>query len=205
MIRRAAAWLRGGLTGVTGSLPGEPPGGSGPPGWLRGRLFERRLVFISGRLDDAVAAQAAAELMALDATGDGPIDIYLDSPDGTLEAAFVLIDTLDLLRATVHVRCRGHVGGPAIGVVAAADQRSAFPHTRFRMAQPTAQFGGTADQIAGHSRQQLDLLWKLEARVARAAGRSVEDVADDMRRGRSLDAGEALAYGLIDAIATRAP
>jgi ATP-dependent Clp protease protease subunit len=172
---------------------------------LQERLFERRIVFITGRLDDAVAAQAAAEVMTLDATGDGAIEVYLDSPDGTLEAAFVLIDTLSLLHAPVRVHCRGQVGGPAIGVVAAAGHRSAFAHTRFRLAQPTAQFSGTADEIAALSRQYQDLLWRLQARVARTTGRPVEEIAADMRRGRYLDARDALEYGLIDAISPTAP
>jgi ATP-dependent Clp protease, protease subunit len=124
--------------------PEEPPGR--PPAWLQQRLFERRIVFVTGRLDDAAAVQTAAEIMALDATDDTPIEVYLDSPDGTLEAAFILIDTLDVLHATVHVRCRGQVGGPAIGVVAAADRRVASPHTRFRLFQPTAQLAGDLRQ-----------------------------------------------------------
>jgi ATP-dependent Clp protease protease subunit len=193
------------VTGVPGGLPGEPPGRGQPPAWLQERLFERRIVLITGRLDDAVAAQAAAEVMTLDATGDGAIEIYLDSPDGTLEAAFVLIDTLNLLHVPVRVHCRGQVGGPAIGVVAAADHRCAFAHPRFRLAEPTAQFSGTADEIAAQSGQYQELLWRLQAGVAKTTGRPVEEIATDMRRGRYLDARDALEYGLIDAISPTGP
>ena len=139
-------------------------------------------------------------MMTLDAIGDEPIDLHLDSPGGTLESAFVLIDTLDLLHATLRAHCRGQVGGPAIGVAAAADHRSASPHTRFRLSQPTAQFSGTPDQIASRSRQQQELLWRLHARLAQLTGRPAEEIAEDMRRGRYLDAREALDYGLIDEI-----
>jgi hypothetical protein len=65
---------------------------------------------------------------------------------------------------------------------------------------PTAQFSGTPDQIAAHSRQQQELLWKLHARLAQLTGRPAEEVAEDLRRGRYLDAREALDYGLIDGI-----
>lgn len=82
--------------------------------WLQEQLFARRIVLVTGRLDDDAAAEAAAVLMALDANADKPIELHLDSADGTLEAAFVLIDTLDLLRAMLRVQCRGQVGGPAI-------------------------------------------------------------------------------------------
>ena len=168
--------------------------------WLQEQLFARRIVLVTGRLDDGAAAAAAAALRALDANADKPIELHLDSADGTLEAAFVLIDTLDLLRARLRVQCRGQVGGPAIGVVAAADHRTAAPHARFRLSQPTDRFAGTPDELAARSRQQQDLLWRLYALLARQTGRPAEEIAEDMRRGRYLDTREALEYGLIDEV-----
>ncbi len=173
-------------------------------GWLQEQLFERRIVLVAGRLDDEAAARAAAALLALDAAGDRPIELHLDSPDGALGAAFVLIDTADALRSPLRVLCRGQVGGPAVGVVAAADHRVGAPHARFHLSQPTARFAGTPDEIAAQSRLQQELLWRLYGRLARRTGRPAEEIAEDMRRGRYLDAREALDYGLIDEItATR--
>jgi ATP-dependent Clp protease protease subunit len=172
--------------------------------WLQDRLFERRIVIVTGQLDDVAAATAVAALVALDASGERPIELHLDSPDGALGATFVLIDTADMLRSVLRVLCRGQVGGPAIGVVAAADHRVAAPHARFHLSQPTARFAGTPEEIAAQSRQQQELLWKLYGRLARRTGRPAEEIAEDMRRGRYLDAREALDYGLIDEItATR--
>jgi ATP-dependent Clp protease, protease subunit len=185
-----------------GNIPYEPSSRRRLSAWLQEKLFERRIVLVTGRLDADLAAEAAAALMTLDAIGGEPIELHLDSRGGTLESAFVLIDALDLLRATLHAHCRGHVGGPAIGVAAAAAHRSASPHTRFWLFQPTAQFSGTPDQVAAHSRQQQELLWRLHARLAHLTGRPAEDIAEDMRRGRHLDAREALDYGLIDEIST---
>jgi ATP-dependent Clp protease protease subunit len=170
-------------------------------GWLQEQLFDRRIVLVTGRLDEDAAGTAAASLLALDARGAQPIELHLDSPGGMLGAAFVLIDAADGLRSELRVLCRGQVGGPAIGVVATADQRAASPHARFHLHQPTAWFGGTPEQIAAQSRQQQELLWKLYGRVARRTGRPAEDIAEDMRRGRYLDARKALDYGLIDEIA----
>ena len=178
----------------------EPHDRSRHSGWLQKQLFERRIVLVTGRLDDAAANEAAAALMTLDATGEEPIELHLDSPGGTLEAAFVLIDMLGVLHATVRACCRGQVGGPAIGVLAAVHHRSAAPHTRFQLAQPKTQFSGTPDQIASRVRQYRDLLWRLQARLAQLTGRPAEEIADDMRSGRYLDAREALAYGLVDEI-----
>jgi len=185
---------------VTGNIPGVPPGRRRLSAWLQEKLFERRIVLIMGRLDDDAAAEAAAALMSLEGTGDTPIELHLDSHDGTLESAFIVIDALDLLRAAVRVHGRGQVGGPALGVMAAAAHRSAAAHTRFRLRQPTARFTGTPDQIAAYSRQQQELLWRFHARLAQATGRPAEEIAEDMRRGRSLGAQEALEYGLIDEI-----
>ena len=165
-------------------------------GWLQEQLFERRIVLVTGRLDDDAAAKAAAALLALDACGDRPIELHLDSPDGALGAAFILIDTAETLRSALRVLCRGRIGGPAIGVIAAADHRAAAPRTRFHLSQPTARFAGTPDEIAAQNRQQQELLWKLYGRLARRTGRPAEEIAEDMRRGRYLDALEALAYGL---------
>jgi ATP-dependent Clp protease, protease subunit len=185
---------------VTGNLPGVPPGRRRLGSWLQEKLFERRIVLLTGRLDDDVAAEAAVSLMALGAAGDATIELQPDSADGALEAAFVVIDTIDLVRAPVRIHARGQVGGPAVGLMATGAHRDAAAHTRFRLVQPTAQLTGTPDQIAAYSRQQQEMLWRLHARLAQATGRPAEEVSSDMRRGRSLDAQEALAYGLIDEI-----
>jgi len=173
-------------------------------GWLQEQLFERRIVVVTGRLDDDAATKAAAALLALDAQGDRPIEVHLDSPDGALRSVFVLIDTAGTLRSALRILCRGQIGGPAIGVVTAADHCAAASHARFHLSQPTARFAGTPEEIAAQSRQQQELLWRLYGRLARRTGRPAEEIAEDTRRGRYLDAREALDYGLIDEItATR--
>lgn len=169
-------------------------------GWLQEQLFERRTVLLTGRLDDDAAAKAAGTLLALDAGGYQPIELQLDCPDGALGAAFVVIDTADSLRSALRVFCRGQIGGTALGVVAAADQRTAAPHAHFHLFEPTARFTGTPEGIVAQTRQHQELLWRLYGRLARRTGRPAEGIAEDMRRGRVLNAVEALDYGLIDEI-----
>src|SRR4030095_3680128 len=89
--------------------------------WLQEQLFERCIVVVTGRLEDDAVAKAAAALLALDARTDRRIELQLDSPDAVLGAALVLIDTIEMLRSLLRVTCRGLIGGPPIGVVAAAD------------------------------------------------------------------------------------
>ena len=68
------------------------------------------------------------------------------------------------------------------------------------LSQPTVRFAGTPEEIAAQNRQQQELLWKLYGRLAQRTGRPAEEIAEDMRRGRYLDASEAVDYGLIDEI-----
>ena len=135
-----------------------------------------------------------------DTRGERPIELHLDSPGGPLGACLVLFDAADTLRSELRVLCRGQVGGAVVAIVSAADHRAATPHTRFHLSQPTARFTGTPEEIAAQSQQQQELLWRLYGRLARRTGRPAEEIAEDMRRGRYLDAYEALAYGLIDEI-----
>ena len=174
---------------------------SGGADWLREQLFERRIVMLTGPLDHALATQVEAQLLALDGRSRETITLHVDSADGVLAAGFVVMDAIDAVRAPVHVLCRGQVGGPALGVVASADHRVATPHARFRLAQSSGRLSGRPDDIAAQNREQQDALWRFYAHLARATGRQAEEIAEDVRRGRFMDAQEAMIYGLIDEIA----
>ena len=98
--------------------------------WVRSRLFAQRTVLVSGELDTDLAIAAAAELMTLDGEGDDLITVHLDCSGGSLEAAFTLIDVVDLVGAPVHAVAVGRVEGPAVGILAVADRRLALPHAQ---------------------------------------------------------------------------
>src|SRR5439155_9119573 len=104
---------------VTGHIPGVPSGRRRLSAWLQEKLFERRIVLITGPLDDDAAAEAAAALMALDAAAAAPIELHPESQDGTLESALPLIDPKEQLRAAARIHGRGQVRGPGLGVRAA--------------------------------------------------------------------------------------
>jgi ATP-dependent Clp protease, protease subunit len=187
----------------TQKAPGDEPPRGRLSAWLREKLFDRRIVLLTGELDDSLANEIVAALLSLDAISDEPIDLYVDSPDGTLGAAFALIDILENVRASIRIHCRGQIGGPVLGILAAGARRFAAAHARFRLGQPRAQFAGTPEQIDAQNRHEHDRLWRLCARLARATGRPAEEIAEDMRRGRWLNADEALQYGLVDEVVGR--
>jgi len=168
---------------------------------VRDRLFERRIVLVRGALDDAAATRAAAELMTLDATGDDHVTLHLDAWGGTLEAAFAVMDVIDLLGVPVHVMCIGRAEGPAAGIIAVGSRRSCTPHARFRLSDAEASMHGSAADLRTWAAHHLEQNRCFHARVADAVRRPVEEVAADCAAGCYLTAQEALAYRLVDEVA----
>ena len=182
-----------------GTSPLEPPAPSGRGAWLEDRLWEQRLLLLTGFLDDAAAARAAAQLMTLDAaSGERAIHLHLATSDGELGASGLLADTVELTRAPVHVRALGVVGGPCLSVLAVADHRSAAGHASFTLREPRASFAGTAEQLSSHAQAHRLALEQLYARLAAATGQTPDRIAEDCRAGRHLTAWEAFDYGLLD-------
>jgi len=169
--------------------------------WLRGRMFDRRVVVVAGSLDDAVASRVAAELMTLDACGDEAVQLMLDSAGGTLEAALTVIDVIDLLGVPVHATCFGRAEGSAVGVFAVASRRVAAPHARFRMCEPASRFSGRASDVAAWATERERQLHRFSERLAAASGQPVDSILAATREGRYLDAHEASWFGLVDEIA----
>ncbi|MGO9658669.1 MAG: ATP-dependent Clp protease proteolytic subunit [Acidimicrobiales bacterium] len=180
--------------------PARPAGlWSGAPS-LEAQLLDRRVVRLWGPLDDASVGRACAEMMALDATGDAAVQLYVGSSGGPLHLALTLIDTMDLLGVPVHVTCLGRAQGAVIGVVAAGARRAAAPHAQFYLSEPEVSVSGRASQLAAwadHHRAQLE---RFVQRLAEATGRPAEHVEADLSIGRWLDAEQARQYGLVDYI-----
>jgi ATP-dependent Clp protease protease subunit len=183
-------------------LPGRP-GGNGPemPGWLEERLFDQRIVMVRGTLTGQVATGIAAALLTLDAAGPAPVQIHVASSGGELGAALSIVDVIDSMNAPVHAVVTSEAGGAVLAVLAAADQRSAYRHARFKLAEPrTAGVTGTADEVAAAAGQHLRELEEVVLRLAAVTGQTRSRIEDDLSAGRSLTAAEARDYGLIDAV-----
>ena len=167
---------------------------------LDAQLLERRVVRIWGALDDAAVARACAEMMALDATGDEAVLLYVGSSGGPLHSAMSIIDTIDLLGVPVHVTCLGRAEGAAVGVVAAGARRVAAPHAQFHLTEPEVSVSGNASQLTAWAEQHRVELDRFVKRLAQGTGRPVEHVEADLAMGRWLGAEDALLYGLVDEI-----
>ena len=151
--------------------PGRPPfpvtpdPGPVPPartwldphaGWqdkLYERLLERRIVLASGVLDEEAATRLSAQLLTLDAEGDGPIRLELQNLQAELPAVLTLMGVLDVVRAEVQAFASGETGGPALGVLASCPRRLAYPHASFTLSEPRLRFGGTVTAVTAREQQ----------------------------------------------------
>jgi ATP-dependent Clp protease protease subunit len=170
-----------------------------------GRLFARRQVWLRSPLDHDAATRLAAELMALDAESEAPIELVINSPGGPVEAGLSVIDTLDILHAPVTTLCLGQAGGTAAAVLACARSvRRATPAARLALRLRPTEFQGYANQLREQSDHLLELRDHLAVRLASATGQLPAVIAMDLDEGGFMTAEQALGYGLIDELATRA-
>ena len=109
---------------------------------------------------------------------------------------------LDVIRAEIQAFASGETGGAALGVLASCPRRAAYPNASFTLSEPKLQFGGTVTAREQQARRMVDSLFY---RIAEAAGRDVEEIREDARRGRTFTAAEAIGYGLIHDRATKRP
>lgn len=134
--------------------------------WLAERLFEQRIVSLTGRLDAEAANQASAKLMLLDASGDEPVELHLCDVEADLDVALTLVDTLDLMGVPVHATCLGELTGLAVAILAVADRRTAGPHASLRLSEPRTQLHGRSDEVAVHAEHHQRQLRRLQERLA---------------------------------------
>jgi len=171
------------------------------PGRLYERLLNQRIVMAHGALDGEAATRLCAQLLTLDAEGEGPIRLELHNLDADLPAALTVMGVLDTLRVPVTAYTGGRTSGPGLGVLASAGYRRAYPNSFFAMSEPKVSFDGPVTAVAVHEEQVRAMLAELYARLAEVTGHEVDEIRDDARRGRLLTAGQAIDYGLIEGFA----
>ncbi len=171
------------------------------PGRLYERLLNQRIVMAHGTLDGEAATRLCAQLLTLDAEGDGPIRLELQSLDAELPAALTVMGVLDTLRVQVSAYAGGRTSGPGLGVLAAAQHRKAYPNAFFAMSEPKVSLEGPVTTVTAQEEQVRVMLAELYARIAEVTGRELGEIQDDARRGRLLTVGQAIDYGLVEALA----
>lgn len=169
------------------------------------RLLRDRIVCLTGPIDEAVAGLVTAQLLFLEAEDpEKPIRLYIQSPGGDVYAGLAVCDTLALVRAPVSTVCVGLCASMAAVILAcgARGQRFCLPHSTVMIHQPWVQHSGhsTASDLKIEAEETLRLRALVHTLLADRTGRATDVVARDTERDRWLDAEQAVAYGLADAI-----
>jgi ATP-dependent Clp protease protease subunit len=181
----------------------------GLPPDLQSALLGRRVVFLRGRLDEANANTVIAQLLLVGQTAAGrPIELYVDSPGGSAQAALSVYDVLRTSPSPISTTCFGTAGGASVLVLAAgaSGSRFALPHARVHLLnEPVTVQVGPAQQIGGQADEVARLQTRWQAALVRHVTQSGAQLARDLAEGRWLSAAEAQDYGLVDGIVPGAP
>ena len=167
------------------------------------RLLMDRIVFLGSPINDDVANIIIAQLLFLDADNpDRDIYLYINSPGGVVSSGMAIYDTMQFLRAPVNTICMGMAASMGSFLLAAGTKgkRSALPHARIMIHQPSGGAQGTASDIEIQAREILYLRSKINSLYSLHTGQPVETIERDMDRDRFMSADEAKAYGLIDSV-----
>jgi ATP-dependent Clp protease protease subunit len=170
------------------------------------RLLKDRIVFLDGEINDLTADLVVAELLFLDGQDTGKdINLYINSPGGSVTAGLAIYDTMQYLKSDVQTICLGQSASIAALLLAAGapGKRFALPSSRVLIHQPWGGAQGQARDI-GIQAQEIIRLKKLTIEYfARHTGKDQGQVALDMERDFYMPAAEAVAYGVVDKILTR--
>jgi ATP-dependent Clp protease protease subunit len=165
------------------------------------RLLMDRIIFLGTPINDDVANVVIAQLLFLEA--DNPerdIHIYINSPGGSVSAGMAIYDTMQFLKSPVNTNCMGLAASMGSFLLAAGrpGKRSALPHSRIMIHQPSGGTQGSASDIEIQAREILYLRSKMNELFSKHTGRPVEQIERDMDRDRFMSAEEARDYGVID-------
>jgi len=167
------------------------------------RLLKERLVFIVGPVEDQMANLIVAQLLYLESENpDKDIQLYINSPGGSVTSGLSVYDTMQFVNCDVSTICMGQaasmgallLGGGANG------KRYALPHSRIMVHQPSAGFQGQATDIDIHAKETMELKRRLNEIMARHTGQTVETIEKDLERDHFMSGEQAVQYGLIDTV-----
>jgi ATP-dependent Clp protease, protease subunit len=163
------------------------------------------MIFVRGRLDDALANAAIAQLvLATQLSPDQSLDVFVDSPGGSLTAALSVYDLMQSLSARVSTTVTGAASGAAVLILAGGSvgSRFALPHARVQLADDEVGLGSArVDNPEVHAEEARRMTARWRSALLRHCSQTPERLSEDLLARRWLSATEALAYGLVDGIA----
>jgi ATP-dependent Clp protease protease subunit len=170
------------------------------------RLLRERIVFLGTPVDDQVADSIVAQLLYLEAEDpEKDIQIYINSPGGSVYAGLAIYDTMQQIRPDVVTICFGLAAsmGAFLLCGGAAGKRMSLPSSRIMIHQPLGGAQGQASDIAIQAKEILYIKQRLNTMLAHHTGQPYDRIANDTERDFFMSAAEAKEYGLIDQVISR--
>lgn len=167
------------------------------------RLLKERVVFIVGPVEDQTANLVVAQLLFLESENpDKDINLYINSPGGTVTAGLAIYDTMQFIRPDVTTMCVGQAAsmGALLLGAGAKGKRFCLPHSRVMIHQPLGGYQGQATDIDIHAREILKTRERLNQVMAKHTGQPLDKIALDTDRDNFMGGEVAVEYGLIDAV-----
>ncbi|QEH44375.1 ATP-dependent Clp endopeptidase proteolytic subunit ClpP [Aggregatibacter actinomycetemcomitans] len=167
------------------------------------RLLKDRVIFLSGEVEDNMANLIVAQLLFLESEDpDKDINLYINSPGGSVTAGMAIYDTMQFIKPDVRTLCIGQACSMGAFLLAggAAGKRGALPHARVMIHQPLGGFRGQASDIQIHAQEILKIKRTLNERLAFHTGQPIETIEKDTDRDNFMSAQKAKNYGLIDEV-----
>lgn len=170
------------------------------------RLLKERVIFLVGQVNDQMANLIVAQLLFLQADNpDKDINIYINSPGGSVTAGMAIYDTMQFIKPDISTICVGQACSMGAFLLAAGTEgkRFALPNSRIMIHQPLGGFQGQASDIEIHAREILYIKDKLNNLLAHHTGQPLERIEEDTDRDNFMAAESAKEYGLIDQVLTK--
>jgi ATP-dependent Clp protease protease subunit len=165
------------------------------------RLLKERIIFLTGPIDDGVAALVTSQLLFLES--DNPkkeIAMYINSPGGIVTSGLAIYDTMQYIRSPVSTVCMGMAASMGSFLLMAGEkgQRIALPNARIMVHQPSGGFRGQASDIERHAEDIIATKRRLNQLYSKHTGQPVEEVEKKLDRDYFMSAEEARDWGLVD-------
>jgi len=168
------------------------------------RLLQDRIVFISGEINDQLASLALAQLLFLEKEdSDKDIDLYINSPGGSVTAALAIYDTMQFIKPAVATICVGFAASAATVLLTggAPGKRVALPYSKILIHQPwIGQIGGQATDIELHARDLIATRTTLAGIYAKTTGKPEAQILRDLDRDFYMTPEQAREYGIVDEV-----
>ncbi len=172
------------------------------------RLLKERVIFLVGQVEDHMANLIVAQLLFLESENpDKDINLYINSPGGSVTAGMAIYDTMQFIKPNVNTVCIGQAAsmGALLLTAGAAGSRFALPHARVMIHQPLGGYQGQASDIDIHAKEILRVREEMNQIMAKHTGQKLETVERDTERDNFLSSEEAKEYGLIDEVLEKRP